>query len=77
MLLFLIKKNMDDTALQEKLNALDEKISAVYISVEKTRKYFLITMIVTVVVFALPLIGLLFAIPAFLSSLNAVTTGGF
>ncbi|MDP2676170.1 MAG: hypothetical protein Q8O83_00580 [bacterium] len=68
---------MDDTALQEKLNALDEKINAVYISVEKTRKYFLVTMIVTVVVFVLPLIGLLFAIPAFLSSLNAVTTGGF
>jgi len=68
---------MDDTAVQEKLNALDEKINAVYISVEKTRKYFLITMIVTAVVFVLPLIGLLFAIPAFLSSLNAVTIGGF
>ena len=46
----------------------DEKIDAIYKSVEKTRKYILIVTIATVVVFVLPLIGLMFAIPSFISS---------
>jgi len=57
----------------KKLEEHSQKIDAIYKSVESTRKYFLWTMIGTVVVFVLPLIGLLFAIPTFLNSLNAVT----
>ena len=45
-----------------------EIIEKIYISVEKTRKYFLWTMIGTVVAFVLPLIALGFVIPSFLSS---------
>ncbi len=51
--------------IQAKLNVLEAKIDAIYVSVEKTRKYFLWTMIVTLVLFVLPLIGLVFAIPVF------------
>jgi len=51
-----------------RLTALESKIDAIYVSVEKTRKYFQWTMIITVVLFVLPLIGLIFAIPAFMSS---------
>ncbi len=51
-----------------KLALLEQKIDAIYISVEKTRKYFFWTMMVTLALFILPLIGLLFAIPSFLSS---------
>ena len=47
-----------------------KKIDAIYVSVEKTRKYFLWTLIITLVLFFLPLIGLLFAIPAFLNTLG-------
>ena len=67
---------MEDVELKEKLELLEKKIDAVYVSVEKTRKYFLGTMIVTVVAFVLPLIGLVFAIPAFLSSLSAYSSVG-
>ena len=47
---------------------LEQKIDQIYVSVEKTRKYFLWTMIITIVLFVLPLIGLLFVIPSFFSA---------
>ena len=52
--------------------SLEEKIDAIYRSVEKTRKYFLITMWITVILFVLPLIGLLFVIPAFIRSYSSL-----
>lgn len=63
---------MDDANLKEKIEALERKIDAIYISVEKTRKYFLIVLIISVAVLVLPLIGLLFAIPSFLSTYNSI-----
>lgn len=54
--------------MDARLTALEGKVDAIYVSVEKTRKYILSTMIVTVLLFVLPLIVLLFAIPAFLSN---------
>lgn len=59
-----------DEELKRRLDTQDEKLSLIYISVEKTRKYFLWTMIGTIVMFVLPLIGLFFAIPFFLSTLS-------
>lgn len=56
--------------LQARLDALEKKIDAIHISVEKTRKYFLTTLIVSVVFIVLPLIGLVFVIPLFLKTLN-------
>ena len=61
------------------LNKIEEqgkKIDAIYVSVEKTRKYFLWTMIITVALFVLPLIGLMFAIPQFLNTLNSASSLG-
>ena len=58
----------------KKLEEHSQKIDAIYKSVEATRKYFLWTMIGSIVLFVLPLIGLLIAIPAFLSNLDAVTS---
>jgi type IV secretory pathway component VirB8 len=57
-----------DQETQQRLTLLEEKIEKIYISVEKTRKYFLWTMIISVALFVLPLIGLAFAIPAFLTN---------
>ncbi|MDB5189948.1 MAG: hypothetical protein JWN49_274 [Parcubacteria group bacterium] len=51
-----------------RLTALEEKVDAVFISVEKTRKYFLTSVIITIAMVVLPVIGLLFVIPSFLSS---------
>ena len=58
---------MEDAELRQKFEALEKKIDATFHSAEKTRKYFLTTMIVTLVALVLPLIGLVFAIPSFLS----------
>ncbi len=57
---------MDQEILQ-KFEEQDKKLDQIFRSVEKTRKYFLWTMIISVVVIVLPLIGLIFAIPQFLS----------
>ena len=51
----------------KKLQEQDKKLSDIYRSVERTRKYFLWTLIITVVMFVLPLIGLVFVIPSFLN----------
>jgi hypothetical protein len=59
---------VEDTELRQKIDSLEKKIDAVYVSAEKTRKYFMWTAIVTFVAFVLPLIGLAFAIPSFISS---------
>lgn len=59
-----------DQDIQQKFKEQDEKLDRIYVSVEKTRKYFLWTMIGTAAAFILPLIGLAFAIPFFLNSLS-------
>jgi len=59
-----------DQELEARLKAQDDKLDAIYISVEKTRKYFLFTMISSLVFFLLPIIGLAFAIPAMLRTLS-------
>jgi hypothetical protein len=52
-----------------KLEKQEARIEQIYVSVEKTRKYFLWTLIITVVMFILPLIGLAVVIPAFLNTM--------
>ena len=59
---------MEDSELARRIDELEKKIDAVYVSAEKTRKYFLTIIIVSAVAFVLPLAGLLFAIPSFLST---------
>jgi hypothetical protein len=54
--------------LEDRLKKIEETVNLVYASVEKTRKYFLTIVWVTVLALVLPAIGLIFAIPAFLSS---------
>ncbi len=56
-----------------KLAAQEQKLEAIYASVEKTRKYIFWTVVVTAVLFVLPLIGLAFAIPSYLSTLSGLT----
>ena len=57
--------------LLKKLAEQDKKIDAIYVSVEKTRQYFLWTLILSVAFFILPLIGLVFVIPFFLNTLSS------
>ena len=57
-----------ETDLTQKISELETKIDAIYKSVEKTRKYFMWTLIITVALFVIHLIGLAFAIPAFMTN---------
>ena len=59
-----------DEETREKIQEIDKKLDTIYRSVEKTRKYFQWTMIITIIVIVLPLVGLLFVIPLFLSLLS-------
>jgi hypothetical protein len=54
----------------DRLKAQDEILAKIYDSAERTRKYFLLTLILTLAFFILPLIGLMFAIPFFLNTLT-------
>ena len=53
---------------EARLAAIEARVEAIYVSVEKTRKYFLWSMITTIIFFVLPLLALGFVIPFFLSS---------
>ncbi len=57
-----------ENEILKKLEAQEAKIDAIWVSVEKSRKYFLVAMWVTLAAVLLPLLGLVFAIPAFLST---------
>ena len=61
--------------IKNRLDAQDELLQKIYISTEKTRKYFMWTMWGTVAFFVLPLIGLVFVIPSFLSSITGAGAG--
>lgn len=65
---------MEDAELQRRMDEMGKKLDAIYVSAEKTRVMFLWTLIIAAVAFVLPLIGLVFAIPAFLSSYSSVLT---
>ena len=56
-----------DPQLEQKLAEQDQKLDKIYASIEKMRKYFLWTMIITIVTIVLPIIALIFVIPWFLS----------
>ena len=62
-------KYMDKT--QEQVLSLEEKIDAIYVSVEKTRKYFMWTLIITVVMVVLPIIGLMLVLPSFIQGMTS------
>ena len=64
-----------DTELKTRLDVLEKKIDAVFVSAEKTRKYFQWTMIITVVMFVLPVIGLIIVIPMFISNYTSSFQG--
>lgn len=54
--------------LRQRLDALEKKIDAIYVSAEKTRKYILWTVMITVALVVLPMLGLVFVIPSFIST---------
>lgn len=61
-----------ENEILKKLEEQGKRIEEIYVSSEKMRKYFLWTLIISVGLVVLPLVGLVFVIPQFLSTLNTV-----
>jgi len=55
-----------------KLTEQEVKIDAMYVSVEKLRKYFLWTLIITIVTVVLPLVAIIFAVPFLIGTVTAI-----
>lgn len=62
-------ESVTESDFSARLNALEAKVDRVYVSSEKTRKYFLWTLVVALVVTVVPLVGLIFIIPKFMATL--------
>ena len=60
--------------LQQKFEEQDKKLGDIYQSIEKMRKYFLWTLIITVVMIVLPLIGLILILPWFIKIITSAYT---
>lgn len=58
--------------IQQQLRSHDIKLDAIYMSIEKMRRYFLWTLIITIAVIVLPLVGLFFALPSFLGAYSSL-----
>lgn len=61
--------------LEIKIKALEDKIDNLQESVDKIRKIFFWTFVITALLFILPLLGLIFVIPQFLSSYGSALNG--
>jgi TRAP-type mannitol/chloroaromatic compound transport system permease small subunit len=59
-----------ETEILKKLQEQEVKIDLMYKSVEKMRKYFMWTFILSLVFFILPLIGLMFVLPSVWNTLT-------
>ena len=65
-----------DEELGRRLDALEVKVDAAYRAAEKVRKYIFWTGVVTLALIVLPAIGLVFAIPSFLSTYSNIGSIG-
>jgi type IV secretory pathway component VirB8 len=59
----------------KKFEEQEKRLEEIYQSVEKTRKYFLWSLIAMVVTIVLPLIGLVFVLPTFLNTITGGNLG--
>ena len=59
----------------KKIEEQEKKIDAIYVSVEKTRKYFQWTLIITVVTIVIPIVILIVMIPWLMSALDSAYGG--
>lgn len=61
--------------IQKKLEAQDALLQKIFLSAEKTRKYFLWTLVGSVIMVVLPLIGILALLPFLMSTLGGGLNG--
>jgi hypothetical protein len=66
---------MIDADLATRLDALEKKIDAIHVSVQKTRRYIWWSGVMTFLFFVLPIIGLAFVIPSFIANYTTQLQG--
>lgn len=54
----------------KKLEEQEKRIHDIFVSVERTRKYFLWTLIISIAVLVLPLVGIVLLLPTVLSTIS-------
>lgn len=59
-----------DQEILNRLQTQGELLQKIYTSAEKTRKYFMWTLVASLAFFIVPLVGLMFVIPTFLSTVG-------
>ena len=64
-----------EPSVKDQLEAQGKKIDRIYESVEKTRRYFLIILSITIAMVVLPFIGLIFIIPSFIEIYTSSMSG--
>jgi len=60
-----------DEETRARLEAQTTMLEAIYTSVEKTRKYFQVTLWITVIMFVLPLLGIMVVAPMVMDTLTS------
>lgn len=63
---------MDDIELKKRFDDIEKKLDDTFRAADKARKYLMWTGIITIALFVLPLIGLMFAIPSFISTYTQI-----
>ncbi len=64
-----------DIKIAKKFEEQEKKLEAIYESVEKIRKYFLLTFWITIAILIFPIIGLTFIIPSFINTYTNLLGG--
>ena len=65
---------MIDPELSARLDTLEKKVDAAFAAADKVRKWIFWTGVITVILFVVPLIGLVFALPSFLNYYTTIGT---
>lgn len=63
-----------DEALKKQMDAQNVILEKIYVSTEKTRKYFMWTLITSLVMFVLPLVFLAVALPSLIAGYTELLT---
>jgi len=66
-----------DQEILNKLSELELKIDSLHRTVAQMRRYFLWTLIISLALIVLPVLGLIFVLPQYLSTLTSLGTVGF
>lgn len=63
---------MDEVQLEARIRAMEQKLDETFVMTRKTYRFIMIGAIATILMLVLPLIGLVFVIPSFISTYSSM-----